>query len=149
MTLQDPHIERLAERHVAVVRHEGSPDTVDTTRRPLYQHMIIHELVGGPGILRFVDEPRNRFVDALVTTHPGFEGDEVCKMEVLPAGRYAVAGYEGPTEGLPAARRELLAWANSRGERPAGPPLQVHLMDAIEGITEQELQVPLADGPRR
>src|SRR5688572_4686282 len=90
-----PRIEPLKERHVAVVEHHGPVETIDQTRRPLYRHMIIHELVGGPSIIRFLDHPKgDRQVDALVMTHAGFEGDEVCRIAVLPKGPYAVADYE-------------------------------------------------------
>ncbi len=145
MGLGNPRIERLAERHVAVVEHRGPPETVDATRRPLYRHMIIHELVGGPSILRFLDQPvQDRVVDALVTTHPGFEGDATCRMDILPPGRYAVADYEGPVEGLPAARTALRDWTQKQRLKPSGPLLQVHLMDPIDGVAEQQLQIPLA-----
>lgn len=139
-----PRIAHLPERHVAVVHHEGPAETVDTTRRPVYQHMVIHELVGGPSILRWLDPPQGkRVVDALVVTHAGFDGDEVCRLDVLPAGEYAVADYEGPAAGLAPARVELAAWVRSQGRRPAGPLLQVHLMDEMDGVVEQQLQVPL------
>lgn len=129
---------------MAVVRHEGPAETVDATRRPVYQHMVVHELVGGPSILRWLDPPQGRrVVDALVVTHAGFDGDAVCRLEVLPAGEYAVADYEGPAEGLAPARAEVAAWVRLQGRRAAGPLLQVHLMDEMEGIVEQQLQVPL------
>jgi hypothetical protein len=129
----------LRERHVCVVPHVGSLADVDRTRRPLYRHMVINELVGGPSILRFWPDGR---LDALVQTHAGFDGDEACSVERLDAGRFAVADYEGPEEGLPAAREAILAWARRHGT--PGPLLQVHLMDAMDGITEQQLQVPLS-----
>ena len=134
----------LKERPVAVVPHHGPVETIDQTRRPLYRHMIIHELVGGPSVIRFLDEPRgDHEVDALVLTHVGFEGDEVCRIEVLPAGRYAVLDYQGPPSGLPAARRRLLDWARRHGE-VAGPVLQVHHMDPIDGEVEEQIQVLLS-----
>lgn len=134
----------LKERPVAVVAHHGPAETIDDTRRPLYRHMIIHELVGGPSIIRFLPEPKgDHHVDALVLTHLGFEGDDVCRIETLPAGRYAVLDYEGPPSGLAAARRHLLDWARRHGG-VAGPVLQVHHMDAIDGIVEEQLQVLLA-----
>lgn len=139
-----PRVVTLRERPVAVVPHRGPPETIDETRRPLYRHMIIHELVGGPSIIRFLDHPSgDHQVDALVLTHLGFEGDDVCSIEVLPAGRHAVLDYEGPPEGLSEARRHLLAWAQSQGP-VAGPVLQVHHMDPIDGIVEEQLQVLLA-----
>lgn len=135
----------LRERTVAVVEHHGPVDTIDETRRPLYRHMILNELVGGPAIVRWLDPPAgDRQVDALVTTHVGFDGDEVCRVETLPAGRYAVLDYEGHPEGLPKARAELLDWVRRQRLRPAGPVLQVHLMDPIDGIVEEQFQVPLA-----
>jgi hypothetical protein len=138
----EPRIEPLRERWVCVVEHHGPEATVDQTRRPLYRHMIIHELVGGPSILRFLDPPRaGRAIDALVVTHAGFDGDEVCRIERLPAGPYAILDYEGPEDGLPAARERLRAWAHRHGA--AGPLLQVHIMDPLDGVTEQQLQVPL------
>ena len=141
----EPRVVELRERHVAVVPHHGPVERIDDTRRPLYRHMIIHELVGGPSIIRFLDHPRgDHHVDALVLTHLGFEGDEVCKVEVLPAGRYAVVDYHGPPEGLETARRSLKAWAQRHGGA-AGPILQVHLMDPIEGMVEEELQVKLSE----
>lgn len=134
--------ETLRERVVCVVPHHGPPEDVDRTRRPLYRHMILHELVGGPSILRFWPDGR---LDALVQTHAGFDGDEVCQVEALPAGRYAVLDYEGPEDGLPAARARVLAWA--REQAPGGaagrPVLQVHIMDPMDGVVEQQLQVPL------
>ena len=137
-------IEHLPERTVAVVAHKGPVERIDDTRRPLYRHMIIHELVGGPSIIRFLDHPNgDREIDALVTTHVGFEGDDVVTVEHLPAGRYAVLHYEGPQPGLAAARDRLRAWVKSNGHRAAGPLLQVHHMDAIEGIVEEQLQVYL------
>lgn len=140
----EPRIVTLRERPVAVVAHHGPVATIDATRRPLYRHMILNELVGGPSIIRFLDAPRgDHQVDALVLTHVGFDGDEVCQLETLPAGRYAVLDFEGDPEGLAAARVRLAAWADRHGGR-AGPVLQVHLMDAIEGIVEEQLQVPLA-----
>jgi DNA gyrase inhibitor GyrI len=134
----------LKERAVAAVPHRGPVDTIDDTRRPLYRHMVLNELVGGPSIIRWLDRPAgDRQVDALVTTHAGFEGDEVCQVEHLPPGRYAVLDYEGHPEGLPKARQALLDWVRRRHLQPAGPVLQVHLMDPIDGIVEEQLQVPL------
>ncbi len=129
---------------MAVVRHHGPVETIDDTRRPLYRHMIINELVGGPSIIRFLEEPRgDHQVDALVLTHLGFEGDDVCQIETLPAGRYAVFDYQGPPEGLAAERKRLQAWARTRGGA-GGPVLQVHHMDPIDGIVEEQLQVLLS-----
>ncbi|HLF17005.1 MAG TPA: GyrI-like domain-containing protein [Candidatus Thermoplasmatota archaeon] len=140
----EPRLATLPERTVAVVEHRGSPESVDRTRRPLYRHMVLNELVGGPSILRWLDRPGpGRVVDALVTTHAGFEGDDVCRVETLPAGRYALLDYEGPPEEVPDARDRLLDWLGERRLRPTGPLLQVHLMDPVEGILEAQLQVPL------
>jgi len=142
--VHEPRVQVLKERPVAVVEHHGPVETIDDTRRPLYRHMILNELVGGPSIIRFLPEPRgDRQVDALVLTHLGFEGDEVCRIETLPAGRYAVLDYEGPPSGLAAARHRLQEWAARHGGA-AGPVLQVHLMDAIDGVVEEQLQVLLA-----
>lgn len=143
--MQEPRIAELKERVVAVVQHVGPVERIDETRRPLYRHMVMHELVGGPSILRWLDPPvGDRVVDALVTTHAGFEGDEVCQVEHLPAGRHAVLDYEGDPAGLPKARDHLLEWLRRKKLRAAGPVLQVHLMDPIDGIVEEQLQVPLA-----
>lgn len=143
----EPRVVALRERPVTVVAHHGPVETIDQTRRPLYRHMIIHELVGGPSIIRFLDERRgDHEVDALVLTHLGFDGDEVCQVELLPAGRYAVLDYHGPPEGLAAARQRLKEWAQRHGGA-AGPVLQVHLMDPIEGDVEEQLQVRLAEHP--
>lgn len=140
----EPRIVTLRERPVAVVAHHGPVETIDATRRPLYRHMIVNELVGGPSIIRFLDSPMgDHAVDALVLTHVGFDGDEVCRLETLPAGRYAVLDYEGSPDGLPAARLRLAAWADRHGGR-AGPILQVHHMDPIDGVVEEQLQVQLA-----
>lgn len=140
----EPRVVVLKERPVAVVAHHGPVETIDQTRRPLYRHMIVHELVGGPSVIRFLDAPRgDHQVDALVLTHLGFDGDEVCQVEALPAGRYAVLDYQGPPAGLPDARRRLVEWAQRHGGK-AGPVLQVHHMDPIEGEVEEQLQVLLA-----
>lgn len=142
--MQQPRLVELKERVVAVVEHRGPVETIDETRRPLYRHMVLNELVGGPSIIRFLDRPhRDRHVDALVMTHAGFDGDEVCRLEHLPAGRYAVLDYEGRPEGLAAARGRLLDWVKRQGLRPAGAMLQVHHMDPIDGIVEEQLQVPV------
>ena len=142
--MQEPRVVELKERVVASVAHHGPVETIDLTRRPLYRHMIIHELVGGPSIIRFLDAPRgDHQVDALVMTHAGFDGDEVCRLEHLPAGRYAILDYEGQPEGLAAARRHLLDWVRRKGLRASGPVLQVHLMDPIDGVVEEQVQVPL------
>jgi effector-binding domain-containing protein len=142
--VHEPKIVQIAERWVAVVPHYGPVAEIDTTRRPLYRHMILQELVGGPSILRFLDNPTgNHEVDALVMTHAGFDGDGVCSIEVLPQGPYAVLDYEGPESGLAAARKKLKAWVQGQGKRAAGPLLQVHHMDAIDGIVEEQLQIPL------
>lgn len=143
-SLSPVRVVALPERHVAVCIHHGPADTVDQTRRPLYQHMIIHELVGGPSILRWLEPPvGDRVVEALVMTHVGFEGDAMCRMEVLPAGSYAVADYEGPAAHLAAARQDFLRNVRANGHVAAGPVLQVHHMDEVDGVTEQQLQVPL------
>lgn len=139
--VSEPRIVALKERPVAVVAHHGHVETIDATRRPLYRHMILHELVGGPSIIRYLEEPKgDHHVDALVLTHLGFDGDEVCKVEHLPAGRYAVLDYEGLPAGLHAARDRLKAWAAQHGGA-RGPVLQVHLMDPIDGHVEEQLQV--------
>ena len=143
--MQEPRIAELKERVVAVVEHAGPVERIDETRRPLYRHMIQHELVGGPSIVRWLDPPQgDRLVDALVVTHNGFDGDEVCRVEHLPGGRHAILDYEGDPGGLPKAREALLAWVRRKHLRPTGPVLQVHLMDPIDGIVEEQLQVPLA-----
>lgn len=142
--MQEPRVLDLKERVVAAVPHHGPVETIDETRRPLYRHMILHELVGGPSIIRFLDRPQgDRQVDALVMTHVGFDGDEVCRLEHLPAGRYAVLDYEGPPAGLAQARRRVLDWVREQGLEPAGPVLQVHHMDPIDGIVEEQIQVPV------
>ncbi len=136
-------IVELKERPVCVVPHVGPVETIDETRRPLYRHMVINELVGGPSIVRFLDPPQgDHEVDALVVTHLGFDGDEVCRVEQLPAGQYAVADYEGPTDGLATARKRLREWLGKH-HKHAGTILQVHLMDPIDGIVEEQLQVRL------
>ncbi len=140
----EPRIVSLRERPVTVVAHHGPVEAIDDTRRPLYRHMVLNELVGGPSIIRFLDHPEgDHEVDALVMTHLGFDGDDVCDIEVLPAGRYAVLDYHGPVAGLEAARRRLKAWAAKNGGA-AGPVLQVHHMDPIDGDVEEQLQVLLA-----
>jgi DNA gyrase inhibitor GyrI len=142
--VEEPRIVELPGRPVAVVQHRGPVETIDDTRRPLYRHMVIHELVGGPSIIRFLDAPHgDRQVDALVLTHLGFDGDDVCQIEYLPGGRHAVLDYEGHPEGLAAARARLLEWVRRKRLHPAGPVLQVHLMDPIDGIVEEQLQVLL------
>lgn len=143
--MQEPRLETLRERVVAAVEHRGPVETIDETRRPLYRHMVTHELVGGPSIIRFLDGPSgDRHVDALVLTHVGFDGDEVCRLEHLPAGRYAILDYEGRPEGLAAARRHLKEWVARKGLRATGPVLQVHHMDAIDGVVEEQIQLPVA-----
>ncbi len=129
---------------MCVAQHHGPASEIDTTRRPLYRHMIQHELVGGPSILRHLDPPvGDRHVDALVVTHAGFDGDDVCTVEQLPGGHYAVADYEGPESGLAKARHDFVAEAARHG-KPAGPVLQVHHMDEMDGVTEQQFQQRLA-----
>jgi DNA gyrase inhibitor GyrI len=129
---------RLPERVVAAVPHHGPPETVDKTRRPLYQHLILNELVGGPSILRFLDPPQgDRVVDALVLVQQGFAGDEVARVEHLPAGTYAVEPFEGPVARLAEARARFAA---ATAPTARGPVLQVHLMDPVDGDTEQEFQ---------
>lgn len=138
--IDDPRVETLPERRFAVRLHDGGIETIEETRRPLYQHMIMDELVGGPPVLRFEGDR----IDVLVGATCGFDGDDVVTVEILPEARYAVADFEGPEDDLPAARAALLEWVASNGHTAAGPVLQVHLMDAIDGETEQEIQVPLA-----
>ena len=139
-----PRLAELKERVVCVVPHHGDPHRIDDTRRPLYRHMIQHELVGGPSIVRWLDKPeKGHVVDALVQTYIDFEGDEVCTVERLSAGLHAVLDFEGNEAELEASRHALRLWVDGQGLRPAGSLLQVHLMDAIDGITEQELQLPV------
>ncbi len=133
----------LRERPVCVLAHRGPVETIDETRRPLYRHMVINELVGGPSIIRFLDPPDgDHQVDALVVTHLGFDGDDMCRVEHLPAGTYAVSDYEGPPEGLERARGRLRDWLATH-HKFVGTVLQVHLMDPIDGIVEEQLQVRL------
>jgi DNA gyrase inhibitor GyrI len=139
-----PRLAELKERWVCVVPHRGDPARIDDTRRPLYRHMVLHELVGGPSIVRWLDVPKgDHKVDALVQTHLGFDGDEVCQVESLPAGPYAVLDFEGEEAALESSRHALRLWVQREGRRPAGPLLQVHLMDPIDGVTEQQLQLPV------
>ncbi len=139
-----PHVATLRERWVCVIPHHGDPARIDDTRRPLYRHMIQQELVGGPSIIRWLDRPDGAHaVDALVQTYAGFDGDAVCTVERIPAGTFALLDYEGPEADLAAARDRLCAWARANGHAPTGPLLQVHLMDPIDGVTEQQLQLPL------
>lgn len=132
-------MERLPTRYVCVVRHDGTLDTIDVTRRPLYRHMIMGELVGGPSIVRF---HAGGGLEALVVTHQDFQGDEVCTVDSLPGGTYAVQDYHGPVSGLAHARESFVAEAASRGA--TGPLLQVHLMDEIDEETEQQFQMLVA-----
>jgi effector-binding domain-containing protein len=144
-SVQQPRLVHLKERVAASIAHHGPVETIDETRRPLYRHMIQHELVGGPSIIRFLDTPDgDHAVDALVVTHAGFDGDDVCHVEHLPAGRYAVLDYEGPPAGLPKAHASLRDWLAQEGLQPGGPLLQVHHMDPIDGIVEEQLQIPVA-----
>lgn len=138
-------VETLPERPVAVARHDGPLATIDETRRPLYQHLIMNELVAGPPMIRFPEgwQEDGDPVDVLVGTTAGFHGDETATVAYVAQGEYALLDYEGPEEGLPAARQELRDWVTRQGRRPGGPMLQVHIMDPIDGETEQQLQLPL------
>lgn len=136
-------IETLEARRVASERHHGDPDAIEETRRPMYQRMIMEELVAGPSVLRFrggADGPDG--IDVLIGCAAGFHGDEHLDVEVLPEGRYAVVDYEGPPSGLRDARRRLMDWAEAEGHEP-DELLQVHVMDELEGETEQQFQVHL------
>lgn len=132
-------VEELPARRFAARRHDGDLDDIETTRRPLYQHLIMHEYVGGPPVVRFRDEG----LDVLVGAAGGFQGDDVADLVVVPQGWFAVMDYEGPPAGLAQARDDLRRWAVQHGHRPAGDLLQVHLMDTIEGVTQQQLQLPI------
>jgi DNA gyrase inhibitor GyrI len=137
---EDVRVEELPMRRFAARRHDGELDDVEATRRPLYQHLIMHEFVGGPPVLRFRDDGA---VDVLVGAAGGFRGDEVAGLVVVPQGWFAVMDYDGPPRGLARARQHLRAWAVENGHTPAGHLLQVHLMDEIEGETQQQLQLPI------
>lgn len=136
----DIRVEELPERRFACRRHDGDIQDIELTRRPLYQHLIMHELVGGPPVLRFHDEGA---VDVLVGTAGGFRGDDVADLLVVPQGWFALLDYEGTAEGLVAARGRLRAWAHENGHTVTGPLLQVHMMDEIDGEVEQQLQLPV------
>lgn len=146
--MMEPRIEHLPQRRFCVRRHIGPPEAVDSTRRAMYQHMISHELVGGPSALRHVEDGQRteplHSLDVLIGATCSFEGDDVVRVEVVPEGDYAVMEYEGPEEGVPAAIGRLRQWVADSHREPAGPVLQVHLMDPIDGVVEQELQVRLA-----
>lgn len=105
----------------------------------MYQHMIMHELVAGPSVLRF----RPDGVDVMVGCAAGFMGEADLVLEMVPAGRFAVLDYEGPEDGLEAARRELVDWVQGHGRTLTGPMLQVHMMDPLDGDVEQQLQLPV------
>ncbi len=135
----DVEIKEFPKRRFAVRRHEGDEGSVDETRRPLYQHLIMHELVGGPPVLRFDEDG----IDVMVGTTEGFHGDDVVQVEVVPPGWFAVHDYEGPPEELEAMRARFLTWCGQNGHDVTGPLLQVHMMDVIEGVTEQQFQVPI------
>ncbi|MGB1586561.1 MAG: hypothetical protein ACPHID_05915 [Thermoplasmatota archaeon] len=126
-------------------RHAGGLATVDETRRPMYQHMISNELVGGASMVRFdgaYDDGAD--VDVLIGATCGFDGDDVVTVDELPEGDYAVQDYEGPEAGVEAARLAFLDAVRAAGHEPLGRLVQVHLMDAIEGETEQQFQVRIA-----
>lgn len=143
----DVRVEHLPERRFCVRRHIGPPASVDNTRRAMYQHMISHELVGGPSALRHVEDGHRteplHSLDVLIGATCNFEGDDVVRVEVLPEGPHAVLEYEGPEEGVAEAIGCLRRWVADSGRRAAGPVLQVHIMDAVDGVLEQELQVLL------
>lgn len=136
----DIRIVELPSRRVCVRRHEGGLETVDVTRRPMYQHMIMHELVAGASMVRHRDEG----LDVLIGAASGFQGDDVLDVELLPAGQYAVADWEGAESDIDAARGAFLDALAQDGYVVDGEVLQVHLMDAIEGVTEQQFQIRLA-----
>lgn len=149
----DVEVRELPARRFAVRRHDGTVADVDATRRPLYQHLILNELVGGPPVLRFPADhdaegpgkgDDGTGLDVLVGTVGGFDGDGEVTVETVPAGWFAVLHYEGPEDTLPDARRALRAWAAEQGHAPDRPVYQVHLMDPIDGEAEQELQYPLS-----
>lgn len=136
-------VQELPARRFAVRRHHGDESQVDETRRPLYQHLILHELVGGPPVQRF--PASDDTIDVLVGTVGGFDGDDQVTVEVVPAGWFATVHFEGPEDDLPAARASLRDWARLQGHDPGRPVYQVHLMDPIDEEAEQELQYPLSD----
>ncbi len=134
-------IRDLEARRCAVARHQGGFATLDETRRPMYQHMIMHELVGGASMLRFAEDHSDGEMDVLIGATCGFDGDNVVTVEEVPAGRYATWHFEGRESALPTARQDFLdAVADLH---PVGRLYQVHLMDAIDGETEQEFQIRL------
>lgn len=143
--MSDIRIERFEARRCCVRRHEGGIATVDDTRRPMYQHMISNELVGGASMIRFDDGLQDDAdVDVLIGATCGFDGDEVVTVDELPAGDYAVMDYEGPMDGVEAARQAFRTALDADGYQTVGRFVQVHLMDELDGETEQQFQVRLA-----
>jgi DNA gyrase inhibitor GyrI len=132
--------EKLPPRRVAVAPHQGPMERIESTRRPLYQHLIMHEAVAGPSMLRFPagsDQPDAVLVQAAV----GYSGAAGFTLQELPGGRHAVQDYEGPMQALPQFRA---AFRQAIGAAAEGRPiLQVHLYDEVDGVTEQRLELYL------
>lgn len=136
---EGPRLVELPERRFAVREHPGDLGTIDDTRRPVYQHMIMHELVAGPSVLRFRDDG----IDVMVGSAAGFAGTDDLDLHVAPAGTYAILDYEGPEDGLLDAHNQLRRWVADQGLVATGHLLQVHMMDALDGDIEQQLQIPV------
>lgn len=143
--MSDIRIEHFEARRCCVARHKGGVATVDETRRPMYQHMISNELVGGASMLRF-DEglADDAGLDVLIGATCGFDGDDVVSVDEVPAGDYAVMDYVGPMAGVEEARARFREALDADGYRTVGRFVQVHLMDELDGETEQQFQVRLA-----
>lgn len=138
-------IEPFPERRCCVSRHIGGLATIDETRRPMYQHMISNELVGGASMVRFQEDLSDGAdVDVLIGATCDFDGDDVVTVDVLPAGDYATMDYDGPESGVEAARHAFQQALEADGYETVGRFVQVHMMDAIDGETEQQFQVRLA-----
>jgi hypothetical protein len=138
-------IKHFGARRCCVQRHQTGIATVDDTRRPMYQHMISNELVGGASMLRFDgDLGDDAPVDVLIGATCDFDGDDVVTVDEVPAGDYALEDYEGPEAGVAAARHAFLVAVRAGPRQPVGRLVQVHLMDAIDGDVEQQFQIRLA-----
>jgi DNA gyrase inhibitor GyrI len=138
-------IKEFEARRCCVSRHDGEVRCVDDTRRPMYQHMISNELVGGASLLRFDGHVEDSGpVDVLIGATCNFDGDEVVTVEELLPGRYALKDYVGSMADLPAARADFLSQLDREGFVTAGRLLQVHMMDEIDDETEQQFQIRLA-----
>jgi effector-binding domain-containing protein len=149
----DIQVKEIPAQLALTVHARVSLATIPQSMGEAFGAIMAHAQAGGgqfagPPFCLYPEPPGDDFgIVVCLPVAPGATAGEGVQLEEVPGGLVATTLHTGPYSAMEETYGAMEAWMAANGKRPAGPPREVYLNDAMtvpEGELLTEIDWPIA-----